>query len=554
MADPILNLDPTKPMRLPDYLNKDPNIALSQQEPQAEAPIPPTGGADVLSAPTGATATEAQPQVAGVYSGLIGDQFNQQDKSATEEAPQPQTFNWSQSSGFGDGSAGMASWHQAFGEQQTAQPEAATQGAYEVASMVDKVVGITPETIEGQTYEPVEVAPAEQAEVGGYEATGYEPTLAPEAEGYEAQGYEAEGYEALQGVAKTTQENVSQAIERITGADSPIMQRAVAQAVAEANRRGLLNSSMAAGAAQGAILDRAFQIAQGDVQNEQFNVAQQNAMEAQNVQMGNEALRFSADARNRASEFMANAQNQAAQFLAAERNQNGRFNAEQSNRAAEFSANAQNQAAQFAAAAENQASIFNAGEANRMSMFTAEQANTAARFAAEMSQAASQFNATAFNQAQQRYADAMNAALAAEVDATNLSRRDLAMFKQQAEQNALDRANRLQAAEISAGASVAAASISASASMANAQAQREFSAGQAALDREFRASENELQRDFSREQMGANAYNSFVSSVGSIMTNPNLTDEGRQNAVETLAALHNGNPYAQVDINLGGGG
>lgn len=426
------------------------------------------------------------------------------------------------------------------------------QGAYQVASATGQIQGITPETIEGESYQPVEVPEAERAEVGGYQAGGYEAQKAPEAEGYEARGYTAEGYEALQGVAKTTAENVSQAITRITGQDSPIMQRAVAQATAEANRRGLLNSSMAAGAAQGAILDRAMQIAQADVQNEQFNVAQQNAMESQNIQMGNEALRFTANARNQASEFLAGAQNRSAEFLAAERNQNGRFNAEQANRAAEFTANAQNQASQFAAAAQNQASIFNAGESNRLSMFAAEQANTAARFAAEMNQAASQFNATAFNQAQQRYTDAMNAAVMAQTDAENQSRRDLAAFSQQAEQNRLDRENRLELANISAGASMAAAGAGAAASAANAAAQREFAAGQAALDREFRSSENAASRQFSREQMGAQAYDRLVQNIGAAMQNPNLTDEGRRNFINTQISLHNGNPYAGVNVDIGG--
>jgi len=431
---------------------------------------------------------------------------------------------------------------------------AAPQGAYEVASAAEDIKKITPETIEGGSYQPVEVAPAQQVEAVGYQAGGYQAQQAPEAQGYEARGYQAEGYQALQGIAKTTAENVSQAIQRITGADSPIMQRAVAQATAEANRRGLLNSSMAAGAAQGAILDRAREIAQADVQSEQFNVAQQNAMESQNIQMGNEALRFTADARNQASAFLAGAQNRAAEFIAAERNQNGRFNAEQANRASEFTANAQNQASQFAAAAQNQASIFNAGESNRLSMFAAEQANTAARFAAEMGQAASQFNATAFNQAEQRYADAMNAAIMAQTDAENQSRRDLSAFTQQAQQNALDRQNRLELANISAGATMAAAGASAAASMANAAAQREFAAGQAALDREFRSQENAATRQFSQQQLGVQAYNNFTSQVGQIMQNTNLTDEGRRNAINTLMSLHNGNPYAQVNINLGGGG
>ena len=85
------------------------------------------------------------------------------------------------------------------------------------------------------------------------------------------------------------------------------------------------------------------------------------------------------------------------------------------------------------------------------------------------------------------------------------------------------------------------------------QAQREFAAGQAALDREFRSQENEASRQYSQQQLGVQAYNNFTSQVGQIMQNTNLTDEGRRNAINTLMSLHNGNPYAQVNINLGGG-
>lgn len=525
-------LNPTE-APAPDFVGNDMQVPIAAarqaqaafaEAPAAQTAIPGQAQARAQEAPV-ATTTEYQPT--GIVEGAAPE------IEATSAAPTPTAV------------------------PATAAPATATaapQGAYQVASAVEDIQRITPETIEGEAYEAVEVAPAERVESVGYQAGGYQAQQAPEAQGYEARGYEAEGYQALQGVAKTTAENVSQAIQRITGADSPIMQRAVAQATAEANRRGLLNSSMAAAAAQGAILDRAQQIAQADVQAEQFNVAQQNAMESQNIQMGNEALRFTADARNQASAFLAGAQNRAAEFIAAERNQNGRFNAEQANRASEFTANAQNQASQFAAAAQNQASIFNAGESNRLSMFAAEQANTAARFAAEMGQAASQFNATAFNQAEQRYADAMNAAIMAQTDAENQSRRDLAVFTQQAEQNRLDRQNRVELANISAGASVAAAGISASASTANAQAQREFAAGQAALDREFRSQENAANRQFSQQQMGVQAYNTFVTQVGQIMQNTNLTDEGRRNAVNTLMSLHNGHPNNQVNINLGGEG
>lgn len=50
----------------------------------------------------------------------------------------------------------------------------------------------------------------------------------------------------------------------ILASDSPLMQRAQTEGMQYANSRGLLNSTMAAGAAQGAMIDRALPIAQQD--------------------------------------------------------------------------------------------------------------------------------------------------------------------------------------------------------------------------------------------------------------------------------------------------
>lgn len=53
-------------------------------------------------------------------------------------------------------------------------------------------------------------------------------------------------------------------VARISSTDSPIMQRAAQSGLNLANRRGLLNSSMAVGSAQAAVLDKALPIAQQD--------------------------------------------------------------------------------------------------------------------------------------------------------------------------------------------------------------------------------------------------------------------------------------------------
>lgn len=70
--------------------------------------------------------------------------------------------------------------------------------------------------------------------------------------------------------------SVESRLDNILKSASPLMQRAEQQGLQAANRRGLLNSSIAAGASQGAMMDRALPIAQQDAQMEaQFGQAGQ---------------------------------------------------------------------------------------------------------------------------------------------------------------------------------------------------------------------------------------------------------------------------------------
>ncbi len=70
---------------------------------------------------------------------------------------------------------------------------------------------------------------------------------------------------------------VANKVTEITKQDSPMMQAAATEGLKIANRRGLLNSSIAAGASQGAALDRALPIASQDAsQDFQRNSAARN--------------------------------------------------------------------------------------------------------------------------------------------------------------------------------------------------------------------------------------------------------------------------------------
>ena len=102
----------------------------------------------------------------------------------------------------------------------------------------------------------------------------------------------ATGYDASLGVVNLDTDSVSGQLEKILSKDSPVMTRARAGAMQSANSRGLLNSSMAAGAGEAAVIDAALPIAQQDA-----NTFSQQRLA--NQQVSNAADQFGADAANR---------------------------------------------------------------------------------------------------------------------------------------------------------------------------------------------------------------------------------------------------------------
>lgn len=104
----------------------------------------------------------------------------------------------------------------------------------------------------------------------------------------------------------TGPQTVNQQVSDIVAQDGPLMQQARARALMDANERGMVNSSMAVGDAQSAVLDRAIEIGSRDAstnaQAAQFNAnaANQNAMfnSGQSNQWNTNAL----DRANNASE------------------------------------------------------------------------------------------------------------------------------------------------------------------------------------------------------------------------------------------------------------
>lgn len=172
---------------------------------------------------------------------------------------------------------------------------------------------------------------------------------------------------------RTVQDNelVQRQLEQIIGNDSPLIQRARARAQEGMASRGLVNSSMALGAADAAAYDVALPIAQAD------------------------AGTFSGAARDNQA-----VQNSMAQFNAGESNTTSRTNAGLINTAAQFGADAGNRAELSNADAATRVSMANAGAANQSALqSSAQQANAAMQYASDTNRAALQANDQQFRAA-----------------------------------------------------------------------------------------------------------------------------------------------------------
>ena len=110
----------------------------------------------------------------------------------------------------------------------------------------------------------------------------------------------------------------------------------------------------------------------------------------------------------------------------------------------------------------------------------------------------------------------------------------------------------LAGAMAAAGATVSAATISANTSMANTQANL---AGQAAMQQNqiaaqtgWNAQQVAANASINQSQLGANAVTNYTSQFTSIMNNPDLTPDGRSNAIASLNAVWQGSPYLPAGI------
>jgi hypothetical protein len=131
-------------------------------------------------------------------------------------------------------------------------------------------------------------------------------TPAPTQPGMLGTIYQAPNAQTVQGVDGTVKGQVNDIIDQ----NSPLMQRAADRANMQANSRGLLNSSMAVGAAQGAVMDAATPIAQADA-------ASVNNINQVNTASLNNSTQFNAESANKFSltDYTANADRQTKELV-----------------------------------------------------------------------------------------------------------------------------------------------------------------------------------------------------------------------------------------------
>ena len=148
-------------------------------------------------------------------------------------------------------------------------------------------------------------------------------TASPVAQTYDPTAWSVDSDQTVQGQ-----------MNNIIAADSPMMQQAKTGALQQMNQRGLINSSMAIGAGQDAVMKNALPIAQQD------------------ANMYGRSGEFNAAASNQRDQFNAGSLTDTAKFNSSSALQNSQFNAAQQN--TEREANAQRQQESNLAAADTQ--------------------------------------------------------------------------------------------------------------------------------------------------------------------------------------------------------
>ena len=205
----------------------------------------------------------------------------------------------------------------------------------------------------------------------------------------------ASTYDAAQTTLDAGQDTVQGQINSVIAKNSELMQRADARAQGQMNSRGILNSSMAVGAGQAAVMDAALPIATADAaayaRARENNTAARNAAMSLNAQSRTDVSKYNAGLTSGESIKTAelytqvSLANQASyadisKFNTANALQAGIVNQSQANEMEKFNAANLNQVSQFNLDAAMKVGIVNQDQANKMAAINAANKNQTEQF------------------------------------------------------------------------------------------------------------------------------------------------------------------------------
>ncbi len=299
----------------------------------------------------------------------------------------------------------------------------------------------------------------------------------------------------------TSEQQVDAELARILGQDSPLLARARQEAARVANRRGLQNTSIAAGMATGAMVDRA------------LPMAQQTSAQAFQREMANTALR------QQATTFTASEQNRLSALEAELGTSVSVFNADQLNQAESLSAQmrtaleqqdtdsynrASMQLAELQRSAQEQQSqlLFQSG------VFNAEQLNQAEALSAQMRTALEQQDVDAANRASLQLAELQRSAQAQQADIGFAAEQQRSAEQQAYNQQIIDRVSQLN---------------------------EQYLRGTQAMD--LATIQGTYQQIISTNTTAASLYQSYFNGIAGVMDNPDMTPSQIASAVSNMQQM-----------------
>lgn len=327
------------------------------------------------------------------------------------------------------------------------------------------------------------------------------------------------GYNAQTGELDDSASSASQ-LNRITSQDSPLMRRARQAAMDMAARRGLTNSSFAAGAGMGEMVDRATPLAIEDARaGQQFgleNLRQAAAMEQMNAQLQTETSQFNAGQSNEAARLNAQLETAVSQGNAQEANRIRTRLTELEQQAAAANMGAENDMAQLNAQLQTAVSQGNTQAENAIRTRMAELQQQTALANADAQTRVSMGNAQMQTEMSQLNAQLQTAVSEGNAQQANAIRTRMAELEQQARAQTADlqaQTSQFNAQQFNA--------LNADVLRMNTEINRQFMAGEQAMDlAQIQGRYNQL---LSANETAARMYQSYFDSIAASMANPDIS-------------------------------